>query len=49
VRLIDADTVETIGDLPALDGWAHSLAAAPDGRALAVGGEDGRVVRLAVE
>jgi WD40 repeat protein len=49
VRLIDPESVESLGDLPALEGWAYSLAPAPGGGALAVGGEKGQLVRLAVE
>ena len=36
-------------DIHALDGRAHSLASAPDGRALVVGGEAGRLVRIDLE
>ncbi|MGE3817991.1 MAG: WD40 repeat domain-containing protein [Isosphaeraceae bacterium] len=46
VRLIDPETVTILRTLPALQGWAHSLAASPSGDALAVGGEGGAIVRL---
>jgi WD40 repeat protein len=49
VRLIDPETVGALGDFPAIEGWAHSLAPAPGGGALAVGGENRQLVRLAVE
>ena len=46
VRLIDPDTAVISRDIRALDGRAHSLASAPDGRELVVGGEAGRLVRI---
>jgi WD40 repeat protein len=49
VRIIDPDTVRIVHDLPALEGRAHSLAAAPDGMSLLVGGEGGQLRRLAIE
>jgi WD40 repeat protein len=49
VRLIDPDTVGIRRDVRVLDGRAHSLASAPDGRALVVGGEAGRLVRIELE
>ena len=49
VRLVDPDTVRIVRDLPALDGRAHCLAAAPDGRSLLVGGEGGQVRRLEIK
>jgi WD40 repeat protein len=45
LRVIDPDTVEVREDLPALDGVAYSLAAAPDGSIL-VGGQNGQLRRL---
>lgn len=47
VRVIDPDTVEVQEDRPAVDGVAHSLAAAPDGSVL-VGGQNGQLRRVAV-
>jgi WD40 repeat protein len=49
VRLIDTDTAVISRDIHALDGRAQSLASAPDGRALVVGGEAGRLVRIELE
>jgi WD40 repeat protein len=48
VRVIDPDTVEIIADLPAIDGWAYSLAVLPDGNHIVVGGEGGQVKALSV-
>jgi WD40 repeat protein len=48
LRVIDPDTVEVLEDLPALDGVAYSLAAAPDGSVL-VGGQNGQLRRLVVK
>jgi hypothetical protein len=46
VRLIDPETVTTTRTVRAMEGWAHSMAATPEGDALAVGGEGGRIIRL---
>ncbi|MGH7129235.1 MAG: WD40 repeat domain-containing protein, partial [Planctomycetaceae bacterium] len=43
VRVIDPDTVQVVRNLPALEGWAYSLAVHPDGQGLAVGGSGGAV------
>ncbi|MCI0461871.1 MAG: WD40 repeat domain-containing protein [Gemmataceae bacterium] len=48
LRVIDPDTVEVVEELPALDGVAHCLAAAPDGSIL-VGGQNGQLRRLVVK
>ncbi len=40
VRVIDPDTVKIVADIPAIDGWAYSLAVHPDGKQLVVGGEN---------
>jgi hypothetical protein len=48
LRVIDPDTVEVLEDLPALDGVAYSVAAAPDGSVL-VGGQNGQLRRLVVK
>lgn len=41
LRLIDPERVAIVLDRPAVEGWAHSVAVAPDGRAALVGGEGG--------
>jgi WD40 repeat protein len=47
VRLIDPDTVEVTDDIPAVDGWAYSLAVHPtDG--ILVGGSDGQLRRVRI-
>ena len=48
VRIIDPETVEILADIPALEGWAYSLAVHPAGRELAVGGENGEVKRVVI-
>jgi WD40 repeat protein len=46
VRILDPETVKLEADLPALDGWAYTLVAAPDGRGFLVGGPEGRLERV---
>lgn len=41
VRVLDPKTVKIVADLPALDGWAYSLALSPDNRSALVGGIGG--------
>ena len=41
VRVLDPDTVQIISEHAALDGWAYSLALAPDDRFAVVGGPGG--------
>ena len=48
VRIIDPDTVEILKDIPALKGWAYSLAVHPTGKELAVGGENGELKRVVI-
>jgi WD40 repeat protein len=49
VRLIDPETAMIRRDIHVLAGRAHSLASAPDDRALVVGGEAGCLVRIDLE
>jgi WD40 repeat protein len=49
LRVIDPDTAEITSDLPALDGWAYTVASAPDGEAAIVGGENGELRRVGLE
>ncbi|MBW3543364.1 MAG: hypothetical protein KY476_24180, partial [Planctomycetes bacterium] len=48
LRLIDPDTAAVTGVLPALDGWAWSLAVHPDGEHALVGGPGGVVRRVRI-
>ena len=48
VRIIELKTARPIADLPAVDGWAYSIALAPDGQSLLVGGENGQLKRLSL-
>jgi WD40 repeat protein len=48
VVLIDAETVEVLKEIPALDGAAYTLAAAQDGSIL-VGGENGQLRKLGLK
>lgn len=45
VRTFDPGTANQVQDLPALDGWAYTLAAAPEGKELLVAGEGGQMRR----
>ena len=45
VRLVDPDTAKVVRKLPALGGWAYSLAAHPKDGSLAVGGRNGALKR----
>ena len=49
VRVIDPDSVQVIVDLPAVDGWAYTVAAAPDARQAIVGGTNGQLKRVAID
>ena len=46
VRLVDPDTAKVVRKMPALDGWAYSLAAHPEDGSLAVGGRNGALKRV---
>jgi WD40 repeat protein len=46
VRLVDPDTVNVLHDLPAIEGWAYSIAVHPQGREVVVGGEEGQLRRV---
>lgn len=49
VYVIDPDTVEVLHDIPAVDGWAYSLAVHPTDGTLAVGGSNGQLRRITME
>lgn len=46
VRVLDPETVQISADLPALSGWAYSLAISPDDKFAVVGGEKLVAVKL---
>ena len=46
VRLVDPDTAKVVRKMPALHGWAYSLAAHPEDGSLAVGGRNGALMRV---
>ncbi|MEQ8785853.1 MAG: hypothetical protein RIC55_06125 [Pirellulaceae bacterium] len=43
LRVIDPDSVEMVHDLPALDGWAYTVAASPDGEFALIAGSLGQI------
>ncbi|HUE70824.1 MAG TPA: hypothetical protein VMP01_08030 [Pirellulaceae bacterium] len=43
VRIVELQTARSAVELPAVEGWAYSIALAPDGRTLLVGGESGQL------
>jgi WD40 repeat protein len=47
VRVVDPVSVKVTHDIAALEGWAYSLAVHPTDGSILVGGQDGRVRRLA--
>jgi hypothetical protein len=49
LRIIDPETAEIAADLPAIEGWAYSLACAPDGMTVLVAGEGGQFRRVVLE
>ncbi len=49
VRLIDPDTVEVLETIPAVSGWAYSLAVHPGDGSLLVGGRSGQLKRIIIE
>ncbi len=46
VRLIDPDTIQVTDDLPAVEGWAYSIAVHPTGNSILVGGGNGQLRRI---
>jgi hypothetical protein len=46
LRFIDPETVEIVDDVAALDGWAYTLARAPDEGAFLVAGQNGQMRRV---
>ena len=48
LRLVDPVEVKVTKDLPAVEGWAYSLAVHPDDGSVVVGGSDGRLRRIIV-
>ena len=48
LRIIDPDTVAVLHDVPAIDGWAYTVAGAPGGEFAFVAGAGGQMkaVRL---
>ena len=49
IRVFDPETVAIIRDVPAIDGWAYSLAAHPTDGHLLVGGRRGQLRRITLE
>jgi WD40 repeat protein len=43
LRIVELATVRSAVELPAVDGWAYSIALAPDGQSVLVGGENGQL------
>ena len=46
VRFVDPDSVEVTGEIPALNGWAYSLAVHPTDGSVVVGGQNAQVRRI---
>ena len=46
IRLVDPDSVEVTGEIPALDGWAYSLAVHPTDGSVVIGGPNAQVKRI---
>ena len=49
VRLIDPELVNVTQDLPAIDGWAYSLAVHPTDGSVVIGGPNGQVRRVIID
>lgn len=49
IRLVDPDSVEVTGEIPALDGWAYALAVHPTDGSIVVGGPNAQVRRIVPE
>ncbi len=48
LRVVDPESIEVIRDIPAIEGWAYSVAVAPGAMDVAVGGERGQIRRVAI-
>lgn len=46
LRVIDADSLELLQEIPAGQGWGHTLAVPASGKAALVGSENGKVTRV---
>lgn len=46
IRLVDPDSVEIIGEIQVIDGWAYSLAVHPTDGSVVVGGSNAQVRRI---
>ena len=46
IRLVDPDSVAVTGEIPALDGWAYSLAVHPTDGSVVIGGPNAQVKRI---
>jgi WD40 repeat protein len=49
IRLIDPELVKVTQDLPAIDGWAYSLAVHPTDGSVVIGGPNGQVRRVIID
>ena len=45
LRVVDPESVEVVEDIPAVKGWAYSVAASPRTDEIVVGGEHGQIER----
>ena len=45
VRVVDPSTVKVTGTIPALEGWAYTLAVHPSDGSILVAGQDGQIRR----
>ncbi len=46
LRLVDADELKLLGDLPAIDGWAYAIQVHPSDGSIAVAGSNGQIRRI---
>ncbi len=49
IRLIDPELVKVTQDIPAIDGWAYSLAVHPTDGSVVIGGPNGQVRRVIID
>jgi len=49
VRVVDPRTVQVVEDLPAIDGWVHSLAASPVTREVLAAGDNAAIRRISLK